>query len=145
MEAISFDLAKSLVSARIAMNEDDEFIEKFISYLDNWERAKNLVVTQSTVIDAVDYIYGEGSMKEIMQNGTCYNKDRKEILGAYSLFMRHLVGCSHRQIAKDVKADYTTIYKNYCWYMVRLYNDTKVRDKHDAIMSYIVQNYKFTI
>jgi len=145
MEAISFDLAKSLVSARIAMNEEPDFVEKFISYLDNWERAKYIKVTQESVISAVNFIYGDGSIKEIMENGTCYNKDKKEILGAYSLMMRHLVGSSHRVIAKDVNADYTTIYKNYCWYMVRLYNDQKIRDKHDAIMSHIVQNYKFTI
>lgn len=145
MEIISFNLAKMLVSKRIEMSEDKEFSEKWLSYVDTWERAKNVEITKEQVVKGIQFIYGELVLDEIKTSGTKYDKNKKEVLGLYTLLCRHLTQDSHRNIADDMNIDYTTVYKNYNWYMIRLYKDSSIRERHDYVLNYLVEHNKYAI
>ena len=145
MEVISFNLAKMLTAKRIEMVESKDFADKFLSYVDTWERAKSVDITNPQVLKAIQYIYGEGAIDDIKNDGTKYDKGKKEILGLYTLLCRHLSSKSHREIASFMGIDYTTVYKNYGWYMVRLYKDSAIRNRHDSVIHYLVEHNKYAI
>jgi hypothetical protein len=145
MEIVSFNLSKMLTKKCLEMNEDELFADKFLKYTELYERAKHISISTESIIKAVEIIYGTGVISDIFEQGTAYDKDKKEILGLYTLLMRHIKSWSHREIAKGIKADYTTVYKNYSWYMIKLYNDEQVRQRHDGALNFIVEHYKYAI
>lgn len=127
------------------MNEDSEFASRFLDYVELYERAKNVTVSTESIIRAVETMYGNNVLSDIFKQGTSYDKHKKEVLGLYTMLMRHIKGSSHREIASNIKADYTTIYKNYSWYMIRLYKDSGVRASHDGALNFIVEHYKYSV
>tara|TARA_B100001059_G_C17779297_1_gene553176 strand:- start:464 stop:901 length:438 start_codon:yes stop_codon:yes gene_type:complete len=145
METVSFNLSKMLTKKCLEMNENPDFADRFIEYIELYERAKNISVSTESIIRAVETMYGKDALMDIFKQGTSYDKYKKEILGLYTMLMRHIKSSSHREIAHNIKADYTTIYKNYSWYMIRLYKDSSVRDKHDGALNFIVEHYKYSV
>ena len=145
MEVISFNLSKLLTRKCLEMNEDTDFADRFVENIEVYERAKNVNISRDSIVKAVEVMYGANSLKEIFKLGTSYDKKKKEILGLYTMLMRHIKGASHRVIATKIKADYTTIYKNYSWYMIRLYKDSDVRAMHDGALNFIVEHYKYSV
>ena len=85
MEIVSFNLAKMLTSKRLSMVEDGDFTEKFLSYVDTWERAKNIEINKEQIVKAINCVYTEKALDEISQDGTKYDKDKKEVLLVFFL------------------------------------------------------------
>ena len=92
METVSFNLSKMLTKKCLEMNENPDFADRFIEYIELYERAKNISVSTESIIRAVETMYGKDALMDIFKQGTSYDKYKKEILGLYTMLM---------QVAKD--------------------------------------------